>query len=86
MPRRLRHRNRPSRRCRRLRHPEVQAAASSPDRYRRAFPLEGRDIRLIRVGEQDIALQFELFNGTKQTVQPYDLGIGLIERDFKLWT
>ena len=49
-----------------------------------AFPLEGRDIRLIRVGEQDIALQFELFNGTKQTVEPYDLGIGLIERDFKL--
>lgn len=49
-----------------------------------AFPLEGRDIRLVRVGEQDIALQFELFNGTKQTVEPYDLGMGLIERDFKL--
>jgi outer membrane protein OmpA-like peptidoglycan-associated protein len=49
-----------------------------------AFPLEGRDIRLVRVGEDDIALQFELFNGTKDTVEPYDLGMGLIERDFKL--
>jgi outer membrane protein OmpA-like peptidoglycan-associated protein len=49
-----------------------------------AFPLEGRDIRLVRVGEQDIALQFELFNGSKETVEPYDLGMGLIERDFKL--
>ncbi len=34
--------------------------------------------------QQDIALQFELFNGTKETVEPYDLGMGLIERDFKL--
>ena len=49
-----------------------------------AFPLEGRNIRLVRVDEQDIALQFELFNGTKETVEPYDLGMGLIERDFKL--
>ena len=49
-----------------------------------ALPLEGRDIRVVRVGEQDIALQFELFNGTKETVEPYDLGMGLIERDFKL--
>ncbi len=49
-----------------------------------AFPLEGRDIRLVRVGEHDIALQFELFNQTTQTVEPYDLGMGLIERDFKL--
>jgi hypothetical protein len=49
-----------------------------------AFPLEGRNIRLVRLGEHDIALQFELFNGTKETVEPYDLGMGLIERDFKL--
>ena len=31
-----------------------------------AFPMEARDIRLVRVDEQDIALQFELFNGTKR--------------------
>ena len=31
-----------------------------------AFPLEGRDIRLVRLGEQDIALQFELFNGREK--------------------
>ena len=49
-----------------------------------AFPLEGRDIRLVRVGDQDIALPFELFNGTNETVEPYNLGMGLIERDFKL--
>lgn len=39
---------------------------------------------MVRVGEQDIALQSELFNGTKEAVEPYDLGMGLIERDFKL--
>ena len=49
-----------------------------------AFPVEGRNIRLVRVDEQDIALQFELFNGTRETVEPYDLGMGMIERDFKL--
>jgi outer membrane protein OmpA-like peptidoglycan-associated protein len=49
-----------------------------------AFPLEGRDIRVVRVGEGDVALQFELFNGTTETVEPYDIGMGLIERDFKL--
>jgi outer membrane protein OmpA-like peptidoglycan-associated protein len=49
-----------------------------------AFPMEARDIRLVRLGQQDIALQFELFNGTQQPVEPYDLGMGLIERDFKL--
>jgi outer membrane protein OmpA-like peptidoglycan-associated protein len=52
-----------------------------------AFPLEGRDIRLVRLGGQgegDLALQFELFNGSKQPVEPYDVGMGLIERDFKL--
>jgi outer membrane protein OmpA-like peptidoglycan-associated protein len=49
-----------------------------------AFPMEARDIRLVRVDEQDIALQFELFNGTQEVVEPYDIGMGLIERDFKL--
>ncbi len=49
-----------------------------------AFPMEARDIRLVRLDQQDIALQFELFNGTQETVEPYDIGMGLIERDFKL--
>lgn len=52
-----------------------------------AFPLEARDIRLVRLGgqgEEDLALQFDLFNGSKQPVEPYDIGMGLIERDFKL--
>ncbi|HET6732800.1 OmpA family protein, partial [Mycobacterium sp.] len=49
-----------------------------------AFPMEAQDIRLVRLGDQDIALQFELFNGTQQPVEPYDVGLGLIERNFKL--
>jgi outer membrane protein OmpA-like peptidoglycan-associated protein len=49
-----------------------------------AFPMEARDIRLVRLGGQDIALQFELFNGTQESVEPYDIGMGLIERNFKL--
>ncbi len=49
-----------------------------------AFPMEARDIRLVRLGEGDIALQFELYNGTEAPVEPYDLGLGLIERNFKL--
>jgi outer membrane protein OmpA-like peptidoglycan-associated protein len=50
-----------------------------------AFPVEARDIRLVRLdGDGDLALQFELYNGTKQNVEPYDVGMGLIERNFKL--
>ena len=50
-----------------------------------AFPMEARDIRLVRLDdEKDLALQFELFNGTQQPVEPYDIGMGLIERNFKL--
>jgi outer membrane protein OmpA-like peptidoglycan-associated protein len=49
-----------------------------------ALPMEGRDIRLVRLSDQDIALQFELYNGSQQPVEPYDIGLGLIEREFKL--
>jgi len=49
-----------------------------------AFSMEARDIRLVRLDQQDIALQFELFNGTQEPVEPYDVGLGLIERNFKL--
>ncbi len=48
------------------------------------FPMEARDIRLVRLDQQDLALQFELFNGTAQSVEPYDVGMGLIERNFEL--
>ena len=46
--------------------------------------MEARDIRLVRLGQQDIVLQFELFNGTQQAIEPYDVGLGLIEREMKL--
>ncbi len=49
-----------------------------------AFPMEAQDIRLVRLDEGDIALQFELYNGTEAPIEPYDLGLGLIERNFKL--
>lgn len=41
-----------------------------------AFPMEARDIRLVRIDDGDLALQFELYNGTKQPVEPYDVGLG----------
>jgi outer membrane protein OmpA-like peptidoglycan-associated protein len=46
--------------------------------------MEARDIRLVRLDKGDIALQFELYNGTQQEVEPYDVGMGLIERNFEL--
>ncbi len=49
-----------------------------------AFPMEARDIRLVRLNEQDIAVQFELFNGTQQPIEPYDVGLGPVERNLKL--
>lgn len=49
-----------------------------------AFPVQGRDLRLVRVGAGEIALQFEFVNGTDQPVRPYDLGIGTIERKLML--
>jgi outer membrane protein OmpA-like peptidoglycan-associated protein len=49
-----------------------------------AFPLEARQIRLVRLDDRDLALQFELYNGSQEPVEPYDVGMGVIERDFKL--
>ncbi|MPY90066.1 MAG: OmpA family protein [Luteitalea sp.] len=40
-----------------------------------ALAIEGRDIRLARVGEDELALQFEFFNGTKDTLRPSDVDI-----------
>lgn len=36
-----------------------------------AFPIEGRDLRLVRSGNGEIALQLELFNGTGGKWAPY---------------
>ncbi|MGH3677172.1 MAG: OmpA family protein [Mycobacterium sp.] len=49
-----------------------------------AFPMEARNIRLVRLGQQDIGAQFDLFNGTQQPIEPYDVGLGLLERRMKL--
>jgi outer membrane protein OmpA-like peptidoglycan-associated protein len=56
----------------------VAKAASS------AFAVEARDIRLVRVGRDELALQFELFNGTEQPIEPYDIGLDPTKRDIKL--
>jgi len=49
-----------------------------------AVPVEAQNIRLVRVDQQDIALQFELFNGTQQPIEPQDVGFGSLERRMKL--
>ncbi|HEX2286881.1 MAG TPA: OmpA family protein [Mycobacterium sp.] len=49
-----------------------------------AFAIEARDVRLVRVGRDDVALQFELFNGTSQPIEPYDIGLDPTKRDLKL--
>jgi outer membrane protein OmpA-like peptidoglycan-associated protein len=49
-----------------------------------AFPMEARNIRLVRLNSQDLALQFELYNGTQKSIEPYDIGMGEIERELKL--
>jgi outer membrane protein OmpA-like peptidoglycan-associated protein len=68
------------------RGPEQTAAGSGivAEPASTAFPLEGRNIRLVRLDKEDLALQFELFNGSQEPVEPYDVGMGKIERDFKL--
>lgn len=48
-----------------------------------AFPVQGRDLRLVRVGDE-IALQFEFVNGTGQALAPDALGIDEIERTLLL--
>jgi outer membrane protein OmpA-like peptidoglycan-associated protein len=50
-----------------------------------AFAVEGRDMRLVRVGAAEVALQFEFFNGTDQEITPDKLGIDQIERTMLLF-
>ncbi|TDD85936.1 OmpA family protein [Actinomadura rubrisoli] len=45
-----------------------------------AFHVEGRGMRLVRSGEREAVLQFELFNGTRDEVAPEDLGIDAREQ------
>lgn len=40
-----------------------------------AYPIEGRDLRLVRVGPDELALQFEYVNGTDRELRPNDLQI-----------
>jgi outer membrane protein OmpA-like peptidoglycan-associated protein len=39
------------------------------------LPIEGRDLRLVRVSADELALQFELFNGTDSRAAPVQFGI-----------
>jgi len=53
----------------------ITAEASSS-----AFAVQGRDLRLVRVGTNELALQFAFFNGTDREITPDKLGIDQIER------
>ena len=44
-----------------------------------AFAVQGRDLRLVRVGAGEIALQFEFSNGTDGEITPDKLGIDQVE-------
>jgi len=46
-----------------------------------AFAVEGRDIRLVRVSDRELALQLELFNGTDAAVRPADAGLDPLGRE-----
>src|SRR5690349_3420666 len=45
-----------------------------------AFPVQARDLRLIRLRTDELALQFEFANNTDRPVSPDTLGIDQIER------
>lgn len=46
-----------------------------------AFPVEARDIRLVRVSDRELALQLELFNGTDAVLRPSDVGLDPLGRE-----
>ena len=48
------------------------------------FAVQGRDLRLVRVGAAEVALQFEFFNGTGQAITPDKLGIDQVELSLML--
>lgn len=45
-----------------------------------AYPIEGRNIRLVRSGERELALQLEVFNGTGRSISFGDLGLDYREQ------
>jgi outer membrane protein OmpA-like peptidoglycan-associated protein len=40
-----------------------------------AYQVEARNLRLVRSGDQELALQFDFFNGTQNPLSPWSLGI-----------
>jgi outer membrane protein OmpA-like peptidoglycan-associated protein len=48
------------------------------------FAVQGRDLRLVRVGATEVALQFEFFNGTGAEITPDKLGIDQVELSLML--
>jgi outer membrane protein OmpA-like peptidoglycan-associated protein len=57
----------------------ITAEASST-----GFAVQGRDLRLVRVGAAEVALQFEFFNGTDAQITPDKLGIDQVELSLML--
>ncbi len=57
----------------------ITAEASST-----AFAVQGRNLRLVRVGADEVALQFDFFNGTGQEITPDKLGIDQVERSLMI--
>ncbi|HWN31533.1 MAG TPA: OmpA family protein [Pseudonocardia sp.] len=55
--------------------PAVAGAGLLADSVSSALPVQARDVRLVRVGAADLALQFEFFNGTTDGFAPADLGL-----------
>lgn len=45
-----------------------------------ALPVEARDVRLVRSGASELALQFELVNGTPGAISANDLGVDPVEQ------
>ncbi|WP_157247195.1 OmpA family protein [Nonomuraea typhae] len=45
-----------------------------------ALRVEGRNMRLTRVGDRELALQFDLYNGTDEDISPGELGLEGRER------
>ncbi|MFI6504036.1 OmpA family protein [Nonomuraea typhae] len=48
------------------------------------LPIEARDIRLVRTGDKEIALQFEWFNGTKESYAPSSTAVSKVQRGLGL--
>ena len=76
------HRHRPPRRDR-CSHPVSAATPGTgitAEPRSSALPVQARDLRLVRVGTNELALQFEFANNTDRPISPDTLGIDQIER------